>query len=161
MNKRLILNVMIIALLTFYMIFNIVYNRFLDQPDSEPQSNPVVWDQPFLVPNAWHLIRLEISSVIIQQDTLGNWSSNVDNHDPSMLNNLSNSWKNLQATSVNVYEQLPLQGQTVLAFVKQDSQPLVFRVVEEGNEIQFFRMIDQKRFSFPISSKALFIPVSQ
>ncbi|MFT5451184.1 MAG: hypothetical protein ACI9N9_000668 [Enterobacterales bacterium] len=158
MDKRLFLNVMIIAMLTFYMIFNIVYNRVLDQSDDEPQTNAIVWDQAFLVPNAWHLIRLEISTLVIAQDVQGNWSSNIDNQEQSKLSNIANSWKNLQANSVSAYDQLPLSGQTVLAFVKEDSQPLVFRVVEEGNDIQFFRMIDQKKFSFPLSSKAQFFP---
>ncbi|MFT5519772.1 MAG: hypothetical protein ACI9IA_000356 [Enterobacterales bacterium] len=158
MNKRLFLNVMIVAMLTFYMIFNIVYNRVLDNSDDEPQTNPVVWDQPFLVPNAWSLIRLEIATEVIAKDTQGNWSSTTGAQEQSKLNNIANSWKNLQANSISGYEQLPLSGQTVLAFVKQDSQPLVFRVVEEGNNIQFFRMIDQKKFSFPLSSKDLFIP---
>jgi hypothetical protein len=158
MNKRLFLNVMIIAMLTFYMIFNIVYNRVLDHSDDEPKPSPVVWEQSFLIPNAWDLIRIEIATVVIAKDIQGNWSSNIGNQEQSRLNNIANSWKNLQANSVSRYEQLPLIGKTVLAFVQEDSQPLVFRVVEEGNTIEFFRMIDQKKFSFPLSSKAQFFP---
>ena len=155
MNKRLILNVMIVALLTFYMIFNIVYNRVLNKSDDEPQTEAVVWEQPFLVPNPWQLIRLEFNSTIIQLDKQRDGQQTT-----AILSNIANSWKNLQASSVTSYEQLPLKGMTVLAFVREDSQPLVYRVLELANEIQFFRMIDKKVFSYPIASKSQFIPSS-
>lgn len=162
MNKRLVLNVMIVALLTFYMIFNLVYNRVLNSSEDEPQPVAVVWEQPFLVPNPWQLIRLELNTTIIQLDNQGNWFRGRlkgDRQQPTTaLNNIANSWKNLQASSVISYDQLPLEGLTVLAFVREDSQPLVYRVIELANEIQFFRMIDKKLFSYPIASKSQFIP---
>ncbi|PCJ47999.1 MAG: hypothetical protein COA74_10105 [Gammaproteobacteria bacterium] len=167
MNRRLVLNVMIIALLTFYMIFNIVYNRVLTNSDDDPQPVAVVWEQYFLVPNPWQLVRLEFNSpintsIIIQLDETGNWFkgrlAGERRGTTATLNNIANSWKNLQAGSVTSYELLPLEGMTVLAFVREDSQPLVYRVVEQANEIQFFRMIDKKLFSYPITSRAQFIP---
>ena len=165
MNKRIILNVMIVAMLTFYMIFNIVYNRVLDGPSEtdEPVVTDVVWEQPFLVPNPWHLKRIEFPSLYIQRyiedDAQQQWRSSNQQIDSTVLTNIANSWKNLQATNVMEYQDLPLEGSTILAFVDEDSQPLVFRLIETSEQLQFYRMIDKKVFSFSIASKSQFIPV--
>lgn len=156
MNRRIILNVMIVALLTFYMIFNIVYKRFSDQHVSEPEaaSEAVVWDRPFLVPEQWQLARLEMPPVVIQLDVNDTWSSNEESLDSDTLALIAKSWQTLSATSAVDYMKLPMEGFTVLAFIREDSQPLVFRVLILSDEIHFFRMIDQKQFIYPISSKA-------
>ncbi len=159
MNKRIFLNVMIVALLTFYMIFNIVYKRLVDKHEVDPQQEAVnVWEGSFLVPGVWQLIRLEMPSITLQLDDQGNWSSSDNNMAPTIISETATAWQNLAATSVSAYEQLPLKGQTILAFVIEDSQPLVFRVIEQGDEIHFYRMIDKKRFTFSQPSKIRLIP---
>lgn len=158
MNKRILLNVIIVALLTFFMIFNIVYKRFIDkqEPSSEAAvaSEVVVWDRPFLVPEQWHLSRIEMSSLVIQLDANDKWSSNDDTLDTEALALIANSWQTLEAASTSAYMKLPVEGFTVLAFIREDSQPLVFRVLVLSDEIHFFRMIDQKQFIFPLANKS-------
>lgn len=153
MNKRIILNIMIIALLTFYMIFNIVYTRFINKHESEPVAEVDVWQQPFLVPESWQLKRLEMAGIVLQASDNNSWSAKDDRVDASTATLIAGAWQQLAASNINHYQQLPLEGITILAFVAEDSQPLVFRVIEQTDEIQFYRMIDQKQFNFPVASK--------
>ncbi|MCP4272592.1 MAG: hypothetical protein GY781_11590 [Gammaproteobacteria bacterium] len=171
MNKRIILNVMIVALLTFYMIFNIVYKRLIDrhEPPSEKQLDVAdIWQSPYLVPQIWQLTRLETPSVTLQMDKQGKWitgkpgqPSQADSEmsiSGTKVSDIASSWQNLKAEGVSDYQQLPLQGSIILAFVAEDSQPLVYRVIEETEQIIFYRMIDQKKFSFSLSLKTQLIP---
>ena len=157
MNKRIFLNVMIVALLTFYMIFNIVYRQLIEKHESEPEQQSVVdiWQGPFMVPGSWQLTRLEMPSVVLQIDDKGQWSEINNKVDITTAAATALSWQNLAATQIDHYSQLPLEGAIILAFVAEDSQPLVFRMVECDESIYFYRMIDQKQFSYPVSSKAL------
>jgi len=171
MDKRLFLNVMIIALLTFYMIFNMVHRQLVDQhePENQPDNVPVQspWEQAVPVPHGWQLTRLEMASVVLQRDATGLWSidkGSIDNGsvDNSQLGEVSateiaKSWQQLQAISTAEYQTLPSKGMTILAFVAEDSQPLVFRVLTLNNELQIFRMIDKKQFNYPLSSKSRLI----
>jgi len=158
MNKRILLNVMIVALLTFYMIFNIVYRQLVDKHETEPQPQIVdVWQGAFLVPQVWQLTRLEMPSVVMQLDKQGNWSSG-NKSNVTAIAGIASAWQHLAAAQVSGYEQLPLEGQTILAFVTEDSQPLVFRLVEQEDKIHFYRMIDKKRFTFSLSSKDRLLP---
>jgi len=160
MNKRLFLNVMIVALLTFYMIFNIVYQQLLNkhEPEQEPEIITDVWASSFMVPENWHLVRLEMPNMTILVDSKGKWSEKSGNKDSTIAASIALSWQNFAAPETQNYQQLPLEGQNVLAFVAEDSQPLIFRVVEQDNKLHFFRMIDQKQFSFPSSSKSQLLP---
>ncbi len=163
MNKRIFLNVMIVALLTFYMIFNIVYNKLLNKHEPEQEIVSDVWAGDYIVPESWQLTRLEMTSVIIQVDEDGNWSSNNSAIEPLAATAIALSWQNLKATEIDSYQQLPLNGETLLAFVAEDSQPLVFRLIEDSENLYFYRMIDQKRFSFPVESKPRLLvqPIAQ
>jgi len=154
MNKRIFLNVMIVALLTFYMIFNIVYNKLLDKHEPESEVINDVWTGAYIVPESWQLTRLEMTSTILQVDENGNWSENSGAIEPLVATAIALSWQNLKATEIGSYQQLPLTGDTLLAFVAEDSQPLVFRLIEDNENLHFYRMIDQKRFSFPVESKS-------
>ncbi len=158
MNKRIFLNVMIVAMLTFYMIFNIVYQRLINKHEPEAQVVTDIWEQPFLVPGQWQLTRIEMTSIVIQVAETGKWSTNNKLVDATMADNIAKSWQNLQASEITDYQQLPLDGKTILAFVEEDSQPLVFRLVEQAEKLHFYRMIDQKQFSFPLSAKSLLLP---
>ena len=176
MNKRIILNVMIVALLTFYMIFNIVYKRLIDKHEPAPEKQhdvTEIWQGPYLVPQVWQLTRLETPSVTLQVDTQGKWSvskpgksveSNpeISDSDPMAseiaASGIASSWQNLKAEGVSDYQQLPIQGNIILAFVAEDSQPLVYRVIENSEQLIFYRMIDQKKFSYNISLKTQLVP---
>ncbi len=155
MDKRIFLNVMIVALLTFYMIFNIVYNQLMEkhEPEQEQETINDVWAGDYIVPESWKLTRLEMPSTTLQVDENSNWSESRGAIDPLAATAIALSWQNLKATEINSYQQLPLNGDTLLAFVAEDSQPLVFRLIEDGENLHFYRMIDQKRFSFPLESK--------
>jgi hypothetical protein len=160
MNRRIILNVMIVALLTFYMIFSIVYKRFSGNDDpqtevsSELSAERVIWDLPFLVPEQWHLTRIEMSPFVMQLDANDKWSSLDDTLDSDALALIAKSWQTLDSASSTDYMKLPVEGFTVLAFIREDSQPLVFRVLILSDEIHFFRMIDQKQFIYPLEDKS-------
>ena len=154
MNKRIFLNVMIVALLTFYMIFNIVYNKLLNKHEPEPEIISDVWASAYIVPESWQLTRLEMASTILQVDENGHWSESRGVIEPLAATAIALSWQNLKATEIGSYQQLPLNGDTLLAFVAEDSQPLVFRLIEDSENLYFYRMIDQKRFSFPLESKS-------
>ena len=164
MNKRIILNIIIVGMLTFYMIFNIVYQRVIKKHDAEPseQSQQIqqedVWQQPYLVPEHWHLMRLEIAGVVIQKNAQDSWIANQELKLTSNIASIVYAWQKLQASETKSYSELPLEGLTVLAFVEEDSQPLVFRVIDQEDTIQFYRMIDQKMFSFPLALKGQILP---
>jgi len=171
MNKRIILNVMIVALLTFYMIFNIVYKRLVDKHEPAPEKQydvTEIWQGPNLVPQVWQLTRLETPSVTLQVDTQGKWTASkpgasVKSESDSMISEIAasgiaSSWQNLKADDVSDYQQLPIQGNIVLVFVAEDSQPLVYRVIENSEQLIFYRMIDQKKFSYNISLKMQLLP---
>ena len=181
MNKRIILNVMIVALLTFYMIFNIVYKRLIDKHEPAPEKQHDVneiWQGPYLVPQVWQLTRLETPSIILQVDTQGKWKvskseapvnpdSEIDGSGVVIsealistiaASGIASSWQNLKAEGVSDYQQLPIQGNIILAFVAEDSQPLVYRVIENSEQLIFYRMIDQKIFSYNISLKSQLLP---
>ncbi len=154
MNKRIFLNVMIVAMLTFYMIFNIVYKRLVDKHEPDPQLEVVdIWQGSFMVPQAWQLTRLELPSTTIQIDDLGKWLSVNNKINPETVSKIADSWQNLAANQVTEYQQLPLDGNTILAFVAEDSQPLVYRLIKREDKMHFYRMIDKKLFIFNISSK--------
>lgn len=154
MNKRIFLNVMIVALLTFYMIFNIVYNQLMEKHEPEEETVSDIWAGDYIVPGSWQLTRLEMTSVTLQVDENGNWSEKSGAIEPLAATAIALSWQNLAAKEISSYQQLPLDGETFLAFVAEDSQPLVFRLVEDNENLYFYRMIDQKRFSFPIVSRS-------
>ncbi len=171
MNKRIILNVMIVALLTFYMIFNIVYKRLIDRHEPPPEKQldvADIWQGPYLVPQIWQLTRLETPSITLQADKQGKWTASIPGQpsqpDSEMtisgakVSGIASSWQNLKAEGVSDYQVLPLQGNIILAFVAEDSQPLVYRVIEETEQIIFYRMIDQKKFSFNLSLKTQLLP---
>lgn len=158
MNKRLLLNVIIVGMLTFYMIFNIVYQRLLDRHDTEPHQAIDIWELPNLVPAPWHLTRLEMGALVIQKAENGGWNSSANNIDAETAAVIVHSWQTLQAREVIDYKSLPLNGETVLAFIEEDSQPLVFRVIQQGDSISFYRMIDKKQFNYPVSAKSALLP---
>jgi len=153
MNKRLILNVMIVALLTFYLIFSIVYRQLIDKHETEEVPIASVWDSEFLVPQAWRLTRLEMPTITLQIDNNETWSDARGVNDPAVASSIAAAWQKLAAAEINNYQQLPLTGITILAFVTEDSQPLVYRVLEKEYQLHFYRMIDQKKFTFPIALK--------
>ncbi len=171
MNKRIILNVMIVALLTFYMIFHIVYTRLIDRHEPSPEKQldvADIWQGPYLVPQIWQLARLETPSITLQLDKQGKWTASKPGQpsqpDSEMtisetkVSRIASSWQNLKAEGVSDYQQLPIQGYIILAFVAEDSQPLVYRVIEDTEQLTFYRMIDQKKFSFNLSLKTQLLP---
>ncbi len=166
-NRRIILNVMIVAMLTFYLIFNLVFQRVINSPEELPEIVVDVWDQPFLVANEWNLIRLELQDVTIQSKQgqteravrESHWSSSNEQLTSSQISVIANSWQLLKAVQVSSFSQLPEDGLTALAFISEDSQPLVFRIIATDDELLFYRMIDQKLFRYPISAKANFLPL--
>ncbi len=155
MNKRILLNVIIFALLTFYMIFNIVYEQLIDKHEpATPQVEVTnIWEEPFMVPRDWQLIRLELPSITLQKDSQGLWISVNKTIDLNEAATMAASWQNLQPTEITIYQNLPLEGSIALAFVAEDPQPLIFRIVKDSEKIHFYRMIDKKRFTFSIASK--------
>jgi len=159
MNKRFILNIMIVAILTFYLIFSIVYKRVVNHQDTEQIvvqniESDDVWQQPMLVSKPWNLTRLEIYSaqdkVILDKNAKPSAQKTI----------LLNSWQMLSALAVDKNNNLPMVGMTVLAFIEEDSQPLVFRVNITDEALLFYRMIDKKQFSFPTTSIVNFFPES-
>jgi hypothetical protein len=157
MNKRIVLNVMIIAMLTFFMIFNIVYQRLINKHDTAEIVEIDIWDKPFLVPKPWQITRLEMPSVIINLDESGQWTPNNQSMDQTRIATIISSWQELEASSVSHYENLPNEGELILAFIAQDTQPLVFRMLDSGSEIIFYRMIDAKQFNFQRATKPSFL----
>jgi hypothetical protein len=129
----------------------------MEKHEPEPAQDSIadVWEGPLLIPDEWQLARLEMQSVMLHLDENGQWSEINNKVDLPKANAIALSWQNLAATNTSHYQQLPLEGKIILAFVAEDSQPIVFRMVEKGESILFYRMIDQKQFSFPVTAKPL------
>ena len=145
MNRRMQLNLMIFGLVTFLLVFSLVNRKFMDGQE-EAQS---VWDEPVLVPSSWQLTRLEMQDAILRLEA-GVWISTQSEDSADDLGRLARAWQALPPESVTAGVELPEEGITILAFIREDSQPLVFRVFMIAESVVFYRMIDQRQFTFKL-----------
>jgi len=146
MNRRIFLNVIIFGILTFYLLFSIVYRDVLDSQEGDlTEANP--WEQPFLIPKGWTLERLEFGEVIVSQNTQGQWTTNaVDANEQA--NQVAENWTGLMVQDIVGFDEVA-SGQTVLVFVTETTQPIVYRLVLEDNQIILYRLNDRRRFALP------------
>jgi hypothetical protein len=151
MDRRLFLNIIIVAILSFYFIFGIAFRGLME--DSEPdllEASP--WEQPFLIPKGWQLVRIEFPTRQLTVTESG-WS--LDGQATSeQANLLANNWSGLMIQDVASYQDLPA-GNTTLVFVLEQKEPLIYRLVEVDQKLQIYRMNDQRLFSLPAELKAV------
>ena len=150
MDKRLFLNIVIVAILSFYLIFGIVYRGLLEDsgPDLAEDSS---WDQPYLVPKGWTLFHIEFSptvSVILNDN---GWSAG-EQVSPEVASLIVNNWEGLVIQDIQSYETLP-RGTTVLAFVSQRTAPIAYRMALDSEHIRIYRISDKKLFTLPLDLK--------
>lgn len=146
---------------TFYLIFSVVNNRLINNQgsksghtfnSSENSLTEDVWLQPNLVSKPWQLNRIELYTT--QQKYVLDRLIESEVQDLILLN----SWQMLSASATDTNDNIPKEGILALAFIQQDSQPLVFRIHVSEKELLFYRMIDNKQFSYPRESMINFLP---
>lgn len=146
MNRRIFLNVVIFAILTFYLLFSIVYRDVLDSQEGDlTEANP--WEQPFLIPKGWTLQRLEFGNNVISLNSDGNWSIN-GNETNAQVAQIADNWSTLMVQDISSFAE-ETSGKTVLAFVSETTQPIVFRVLIKDDLILLYRLNDRRRFALP------------
>ena len=146
MNRRIFLNVVIFAILTFYLLFSIVYRDVLDSQEGDlAEVDP--WQQPFLLPKGWQLRRLEFGQKVLTQNSDGQWTINgqVASEQASKI---ANNWSELMIQDITNFQD-QTSGLTVLAFVAETSQPIVYRIMLKDNQILLYRLNDRRRFALP------------
>lgn len=146
------LNIVIVSILTFYFIFGIVYRGLFEQSEQD-LTEASEWEQPFLIPKGWQLQRIEFGTYQLTPVGEG-WTLDGENI-TEQANLIANNWSGLMIQEIQPYEQLP-SGETVLVFVADLKQPIVYRLVADEQMIHIFRMNDQRQFSLPLELK-LFI----
>ena len=145
MDKRMFLNIIIVSIVSFYLIFGIVYRGLFEEsvPDLAEQSP---WEQPYLIPKGLTLTQIDFptgSQLII---TESGWELNETHTEVANL--IANNWQGLVVQDVSQYTAVP-KGQTALAFIAEQAEPIVFRLVVEGEMMAIYRMSDQRLFKLP------------
>lgn len=150
MDKRLFLNIIIVAILSFYLIFGIVYRGLLEEsePDLAESSS---WDQPYLIPKGWTLSQIEFSATASVSLTENVWSAG-EQLSPEIAGLIANNWQGLVIQDIGNYDVLP-RGSTVLAFVNQRTAPIAYRMVLDAEHIRIYRLDDKKLFTLPVDLK--------
>ncbi len=146
MDKRLFLNIVIVAILSFYLIFGIAYRGLLEEsePDLAEDSN---WEQPYLIPKGWTLTEIEFAPQIRLTPTAEGWQAG-ELISTEVAGLVVNNWQGLVIQDIASYDELPV-GTTVLAFVEQRTAPIAYRLIEQSGSIQIYRLEDKKLFTLP------------
>ena len=150
MDKRLFLNIVIVAILSFYLIFGIVYRGLLEDsgPDLAEDSS---WTQPYLIPKGWTLSRIDFTPTVSVTLTDNGWSAE-DRVSPEVASLIVNNWEGLLMQDMQIYDTLP-RGTTVLAFVNQRTAPIAYRMALDSEHIRIYRIDDKQLFTLPLDLK--------
>jgi hypothetical protein len=157
MNRRMLLNLMIFGLITFYLVFSLVHRNFIEKQGGQVDEVLVTkWQQRRLVPLPWTITRIEYGDKLLKRSSEG-WqfmqAGQLIAHDD--LAGLIENWQQLTPERIDFYQQTPEQGITALVFIAEDSQPLIFRVVSDEQGLAFYRMLDERKFTFDHDAKFL------
>lgn len=146
MNRRIFLNIIIFAILTFYLLFSMVYRDVLDSQEGDlTEATP--WQQPFLLPKGWQLQRLEFGELVLILNDDGQWT--INGQDTSVrATKIAENWSSLMVRDISDFQEAT-SGQTVLAFVAETTQPIVYRILIKDNQIMIYRLNDRRRFALP------------
>ena len=74
MDRRLLLNVIIVAIISFYLVFGIAYRGLLEESEPDLMESSA-WEQPYLVPKGWSLSEIEFSKTIALIRTETGWQA--------------------------------------------------------------------------------------
>lgn len=158
MNRRTLLNFMIFGLVTFYLVFSLVHRNFFEQHAEQVDLLETKWQQKRLVPVPWTITRIEAGDLVVKQTEQG-WQLLANNQqlaNPEQLQTLIANWQGVKPERIDFYQQLPEQGATILVFIAEDSQPLIFRVLQAEQQLHFYRMLDNRKFT--LDAETLLLP---
>ena len=149
MDRKLLLNIIIVAIVSFYLIFSIVYRGMIEQSESD-LSDGSSWQQPYLVPKGWNLQEIEFPNTNLQLTDVG-WTASEE-VSPEVANLIANNWSALLIQDVNYYDE-NAKGATTLVFVAEQTQPIVYRLIQDGDQIRIYRLTDKRLFTLPSDLK--------
>ena len=116
-------------------------------------ENP--WAQPFLIPKGWALQRIEFGDKVVSQNSDGDWT--IDGTSASeQAAKIAKNWSELVAQEIQPFDTAN-EGQTVLVFVADTTQPIVYRVLIIEDEIVLYRLNDRRRFAYPAEIRDVMI----
>lgn len=146
-----LLNIIIVSIVSFYLIFGIVYRGLLEEtgPDLADESP---WEQPYLIPKGLTLTQIDFPTGTQLRMSESGWILNEKQNEVAKL--IADNWQELVVHDVSRYTELP-KGQTALAFVAEQAEPIVFRLVIEGDMMSIYRMSDQRLFMLPTELKSV------
>ena len=149
MDRKLLLNIIIVAIVSFYLIFSIVYRGMIEQ--NEPDlTDGSVWEQPYLIPKGWTLQQIEFPNANLQLSENG-WSGG-DKVSAQAASLIANNWSALVMQDVTDYDE-NASGSTALVFVAEQTQPIVYRLIQEADQIRIYRLTDKRLFTLPSDLK--------
>jgi len=147
MNKRLLLNIIIFSILTFYFIFGITYRQlFEDQAPDLAERSP--WEQPFLIPKGWTLERIEFPNQTLAKTDIEQWHF-IGHEVTEQAKLIADNWSGLMIQERDQYIDLP-SGKTILVFVAELQEPIVYRMLIDAEQMSLYRMHDKRVFSLPV-----------
>ena len=152
MDKRLLLNIIIVSIISFYLVFGIAYRGLLEESEPDLMEDSA-WDQPFLIPKNWRLSLIEFPNGSRLVETESGWSAGKQVKS-EVVNLIANNWQQLLIQDVADYSTLP-KGTTTLVFVEQQPGPIVFRLVQEQDNLLFYRLNDKRLFKLPVELKSV------
>ena len=145
MDKRMFLNIVIISIVSFYLVFGMVYRGLYEEsaPDLVEQSP---WEQPFLIPKGSTLKQIEFPSgtQLVISDNV--WM--LDKTPNEVAGLIANNWQGLIVQDVATYSQLP-KGNNALVFIAEQTEPIVVRLVIEDETMALYRLNDRRVFKLP------------